>query len=230
MSILIDCPRCKRRLPVAERMANRYGLCPHCQARLWIPADASEESSDTASLPAGLGPTALAPRDNGQPAKVARFLPAEAPLASLKLADDGALPALQLRESTTASPVTQGTRINPLVTISLLCLSAVASVAIWFLPDDLHQSSRTTRKQWVRAAIEKDFFAEMDGLPRYAYQFQLREAQRAHLRGDDRHERVLYRDVLDRLRAERKPESGVTGSPGRDRELEQYLTILLSNE
>ncbi len=36
------------------------------------------------------------------------------------------------------------------------------------------------------------------------------------------------REVLGLLRAEQKPEKGVTGSPGRDRALEQYLTILLS--
>jgi hypothetical protein len=212
-------------------MAGSYGQCPQCQTRLWIPAQASEENAESTALPARLGPAALAMsnQENGQQTKVARFLSAEAALSSLKLADDGALPELQLRESTMVSPVTPRAGINPLVTISLLCLSAVASVAMLFMPDDPEQSARTAKKQWVRAALEKEYYAEMDGLPRYPYQFQLREAERAHVRGDYGQERDSYRKILEWLRAERKPESGVTGSPGRDRELEEYLTILLSN-
>jgi len=160
---------------------------------------------------------------------VARFISAEAAQSSLKLAEDGKLPELRLLEPGEAGVKETGPRrSNPLVLFGLLCLSAVICLVLLLLPAEPSLSTNTREKQRARERIEKEFFAEMDQLPHYSYQFLLREAQRAHVRGDFKRERELHRTVLRLLRAEHKPEKGVTGSPGRDRELEQCLTILLS--
>jgi hypothetical protein len=231
MPLKIDCPRCKHRLSVAERKAGSYARCPQCRARLWIPDAEGEGSPGTTALAVRRGPAAPAapPVGNGRQANVARLISVEAAFSSLKLIDDGQLPELRLHESAAGGPAKPAAAVNPLLTIILLCLSAVASVAVLFMFDGQQQSAQSAKKQSARAAIAKDFFAEMDGLPHYPYQSLLRDAQRAHLRGDFRQERELYRQVLELLRAERKPEAGVTGSPGRDQELERHLTVLLGN-
>jgi hypothetical protein len=164
-----------------------------------------------------------------RPISVARFLLASPADSCFKLADDGKLPELRLPEPGTASSGQQARwGMNPLVMTALCCLSAIASLALVLMPDDSGPSSHSQTKQRAWAAIEEYYFAEMDGLPHEPYQFHLRDAQRAHLRGDYRQEREFYRRVLEMLRAERKPATGVTGSPRRDQELERHLQVLLS--
>lgn len=231
MPVRIDCPRCQCRLSVADRKAGNYAHCPRCGTRLWIPAEAGKETPGTAEFPARLRSTALAAatHGNGKLARTARFISAEAASATLTLAGDGALPELHLRESATAFSGKTGAGNNPLITIGLPALSAVATIVILLIPSNSEQSSRGMTSDWARAEIEKEYFAEPDGLPHDPYQFCLREAQRAHLRGDYGQERELYRQVLDMLRAERKPQRGLTGSPGRDQALQQHLITLLKN-
>jgi hypothetical protein len=231
MPVKIDCPRCQCRLSVAERKAGSYVRCPQCRARLWIPAEGDEGERETTALVVRARPVAPAKLngENGRRTNVARLIRAETAVSSLRLADDGEFPELHLHEATAVSAARSGASLPPLATILLVGLSVAASVAVWFVFDDPASSAGSAQKQAARAAIEKDFFAEMDGLPHYPYQVRLREAQRTHLRGDYRQERELYRQVLGMLRAERKPETGVTGGPGRDEELERHLIILLGN-
>ena len=61
------------------------------------------------------------------------------------------------------------------------------------------------------------------------YEVLLREAQRAHTRGDYKTECRNYRKVLDMLHAEGIFElKGVTGTRSRDKALEEALSVLLS--
>jgi len=247
MPLKIDCPRCKWPLSVPGKKAGSYVICPQCKGRLWVPKGLEKEAAGSAS---GAAPLAGPPGDRragpllpatppvpaspplpapARPKKVARFISAEAAQSSLKPAEDGKLPELRLLETGEAAVKESGLRrSNPLVLFGVLCLSAVVSLVLVLLPGETSPSANTREKQRAREMIEKEYFAEMDQLPHYSYQFLLREAQRAHLRGEYKRERELYRRVLGLLRAERTPEKGVTGSPGRDRELEQYLTVLLS--
>ncbi len=256
MPFLIDCPRCKSPLSVPGKKAGSYVICPQCKGRLWVPKELEQEAAGSASAAPPAGPPLArppgvsSPGDRGagpplpanplvpspppvpapaRPRKVARFISAEAAQSSLKLAEDGKLPELRLLEAGEAAAKESGPRrSNPLVLFGVLSLSAVVCLVLVLLPAETSPSANTREKQRAREMIEKEYFAEMDQLPHYSYQFLLREAQRAHLRGDYKLERELYRKVLGLLRAERKPEKGVTGSPNRDRDLEQYLTILLS--
>jgi len=168
----------------------------------------------------------------GRPAKVARFIAAEAAQSGLSLAEDGKLPELRLREPGDAPGKEVAARgMNPLVLFGLMSLSFVASLGLLFMPTDSGSSGRGREKQLAREVIESDYFAELtDELPHYPYQMLLREAQRAHSRRDWKQERALYRRALDMLRAQpARPGKNLTGSAERDRILEEKLTILLSD-
>jgi hypothetical protein len=81
----------------------------------------------------------------------------------------------------------------------------------------------------VREAREQlTAFFGSDVAPPRPFQLLLREAQRAHARGDRDTERARYRQVLELLRAEsRSPSRTLTATAGDDAELERLLTILL---
>ncbi len=83
----------------------------------------------------------------------------------------------------------------------------------------------------ARRVIEEEYFSSLDSrAPLERYQIYLRDAQRAHTRGDRATERKLYRQVLDLLQAERGPFDTVTGTPSRDKTLEEQIVILLRED
>lgn len=86
--------------------------------------------------------------------------------------------------------------------------------------------------KWAaRRVIEEEFFSNLDSpAPRDRYQIYLRDAQRAYARGDRVTERKLFRQVLDLLRAERGPFDTITGTPSRDKRLEEQIVILLRED
>ncbi len=239
----IRCPRCRGRLWVPSVEEQRespegparfedFGAGPCRPGSALRVRDSGAQAGPTrpgSESPPVSGQSLAAPAvQPAKPATVARFVSAAPAYSYLKLAEDGKLPELRLPESGAASSREPGRAgLNPLVMTALCCLSAVASLALVLMPDDPGESGGSPKKQRAWAAIERDYFSEMDGLPHEPYQFQLREARRARLRGDYRQEREFYRRVLETLRAERKPAKGVTGSPGRDQELEQHLIVLL---
>ncbi|MGQ9574043.1 MAG: hypothetical protein ACUVUC_01870 [Thermoguttaceae bacterium] len=160
---------------------------------------------------------------------MARLILTEPAESTLKLADDGKLPELRLREPG-EGPVKQAGSawINPLVLFGLLALSVAASVALVFAPSGRQGPTRLiAAQQAARKTIEERFFG--DGTR--PYEVLLREAHRAHQSGDLKRERLLYRQVFTMLQAERGPfDRGLTGSQERDRELRELITILLLSE
>jgi hypothetical protein len=143
-------------------------------------------------------------------------------------ASQTALPNLTLHESSQQPSVNKSSGPHSLVIVGLLILSAGASLIVLMLPDTSTQSDKSLGRRQARRAIARGYWAELDGQPTAPYQVYLREAQRAFHRGDYRQERDYYRVVLGLLRSERKPVTGITGSPGRDEELETHLVCLLS--
>jgi hypothetical protein len=162
--------------------------------------------------------------------KVARFISAETAQSALQLADDGKLPELSLQEGD-GNPESQekSRSLNPLVLLGALSLSVVLSMSLVLIDTDADSSGRAEEAQ-ARQVIEEEFFGSLNpDAPLEPYQLALREAQRAHTRGDLKAERKLLHHVLDRLRAERKwTDRGLTGSREKDRKLEKQISILLS--
>jgi len=164
--------------------------------------------------------------------KTARFITPEAADSTLKLAEDGKLPDLALREGQRKDRArTESTTVNPLVLFIVLTASVVLSVFLVMM-DFTPVDQRLARDQArARLAIEQEFLASAGAEQPERYQVLLREALLEHSRGNFAEERRLYRRVLRLLRAELPDEQqGITGSKYNDAELEKWLTILLRSE
>jgi hypothetical protein len=164
--------------------------------------------------------------------KVARFIATEAADSGLKLAEDGKLPALRLKEAGQVEVKEAGSgSVNPLLLFGALAFSLVATVVLVFMPTESEAPAKSGAKQTARREIEENFITGMDkGAVLEPYQICLREALQARSRHDVREERRLYRKVLGMLQAERgKFDRGLTGSPAKDETLEKLITTLLSD-
>ena len=117
---------------------------------------------------------------------------------------------------------------NPLVLISVLCLSFALS-AILIMLDFSPPAGQTNLQLDARRKLEP-FYKDVRG-PQAPYQQHLRAAQQAFSRGDIEEERAEYRKVLALLRAEKGSKySTVTRTPGGDQDLENLLVVLLREE
>jgi hypothetical protein len=162
--------------------------------------------------------------------KTARFVTAEAAESALHLAADGKLPELHLQEvGKKDKSVAKGNAINPLLLLVLLFMSVAMSLALvlvdWGGGDPVSQRAKANARQ----VIEDNYFSNLNrNDPLERYQVLLREAQEAYSRHDRATEVNRYRKVLDMLHREHGQfDKGITGSPSRDKELEEQLTILL---
>ena len=164
--------------------------------------------------------------------KVAHFITAEAADSTLRLAADGKLPELHLEEGRgNQKQEAKARSINPLVMLGALSMSVVMSVVLALVDVDSPQPARVQEKERARKTIEEDYFGSgnLDNKDLAPHQVLLREAQRAHARGDVKTEREHYRKVLNMLREERGThEKGLTGSRSRDKDLEEAISVLLS--
>lgn len=196
-----------------------------------VPAVHSPANPDGLMQPAFAPPPAPPAGPLPPPRRVARFISAETADSPLKLAEDGKLPELHLKEPGQREPQEKsGRSVHPLLLLVLLCTSMVLSTALVFIDFEPQDASGRQRAERARSVIQEEFFANLDpAQPLEPYQLLLREAQRAHSVGDIRTERQRYQEVLRLLRAERgKFDRGLTGSRGRDEELEEQIAIVLS--
>ncbi|MBN1393919.1 MAG: hypothetical protein JW959_02725 [Pirellulales bacterium] len=244
MPIKLNCPRCKTPLQVPSKLAGSYVNCPHCKGRLWVSKEAAVERPPAASVAEppsekGASPAGPSPADPPRPPpprkKVARFIAADDADSKLLPAQDGKLPGLRLDEEAIKDkrPQEKKTSMNPLVLLGLLSASVVLSIVLALVDLNPPTGSGSETKDQQRYLIERDYFGSgnIDNRDLEPHQLLLREAQRAHIRGDRETERDNYRRVLKMLRAERAPgERGLTGSRRRDKQLEDAITVLLSGD
>jgi hypothetical protein len=165
------------------------------------------------------------------PRKVARLVTTETAQSTLKLAEDGKLPELQLREFGEA-PVHQARSrgMNPLVLFGLLAVSLAATVLVVLMPTGSQDATSLREKQEARRIIQKEYFGGEGAARLEPHQRYLREAHQAHLRGELKREDDLHKKVLNLLRTERSAsDQWLTGSPASDQRLQQQIEILLSD-
>jgi hypothetical protein len=161
---------------------------------------------------------------------------AQAPTSGVQLAADGKLPELRLEDAVrTVEGRTKGKAISPLVLFAVLSLSVALSMVAVLVDFNAPNAAQLRRKSDARQRIEANYFplAAGQGVAKAPerYQRYLAEAVRAHVRGDLRSERWMYNKVLDLLRTERdKFQRGLTGSRERDKELEDLIVVLLSDD
>jgi hypothetical protein len=132
--------------------------------------------------------------------------------------------AIQKKQDTTLQSA------SPLIMVGALSLSVVLSIVLVMIEVGPSAASGIQQRAQMRQLLREQYFGadEVDsGLERY--QVLLREAQRAHARGDRKTECRNYRKVLELLRSEGIFEvRGVSGSRSRDKTLEEALSVLLS--
>ncbi len=196
------------------------------------PAPGTAGASTCIPPAAPSAPSAAPPTAPSGP-RVARFVAPRSDAAAIRPGADGKLPGLRLNEGQEHENQVQAdsTTIHPLLLAVVICLSVVVSITL-VLYDTGSPSMHSHQKNNARRIIEEKYFGSHDqNAPLEPYQLLLREAQLAHIRGDYQSEREYYGRVLDMLRAERPPGArGLTGSRSRDRELEDQIVILLSDQ
>lgn len=189
---------------------------PAPPAAPWTAAGQSQGRAQAAVAPTG---------------RKARFVTAGTAESRLQPSADGKLPGLKLEKEEPAEKPKEkpeGAALHPLVLFCALCLSVLVSITMVLVDVDSPQSDRGREQAQARWTIEREYFSHLDpNEPLVTYQLLLREAQRAHTRGDRQAERDAYRAVLRVLRAERNRFEGLTGSPGSDRKLEELITEIL---
>jgi hypothetical protein len=247
MAIKLDCPRCRKPLAVPNKKAGSYANCPECGGRFWVPAPSEAEPrpkpggppravppAATAVPPVSAGPPLAQPpgaSPGGPPRKtVARLIAPDAAASPLRLAEDGKLPELRLRDDEKRAASDKKARsMNPIVLVGVICMSVALSIlaVLWEAPG----SGAAGDKAAARRQIQDEYFSGYANEPLQPYQEWLREAQRAASRGDRATERRLYRQVLDLLRAERgRFDKGLTGSRDRDKKLEELISTMLRED
>lgn len=208
---------------------------------------ASTQASSPAAAPSAAPPAGGAPRWRGDagavsagfklndsappapaPVKAAipKFKPADPATAIVTLAADGKLPELTLAEAVKGQKAATASekKSRPFALTLILGFSLLSSVFL-SLADLSPSDSSLDARQQARAQIAR--FYQEDKAVLEPYQLLLRDAQRAHSRGDHAAERASYREVLRLLRAENRPVSLTNNREG-DRQLEAAIAQVLS--
>jgi len=242
---MIACPNCRGEFllnsPATAASAVAVPAAPIQPTTLTNPEPAAESPvaaviaapSPAPSRPAAPPATASTPRAqtaSTPPANTARFKTAASTAPAITAAADGKLPELQLADAAAASVA--GESGEKAIPLWLACMAVVGStvISVFLLLGDVSgQKSLESRHAEARQQVAAYYGTDATALA--PYQVLLREAQQAHSRGDRATERQRYRQVLGLLRAERRSKyESVTGSPERDEQLAQNLSILLGNE
>ncbi len=147
------------------------------------------------------------------------------------LGADGTLPELVVHEGTKPEAEKKDQQNSkPMLMAIALCFSAVMSVLMLFV-DTQPSQSRSQKKSEARQHLAKYYIG--DGSLRY--QQIVRNALADSNHGNERAARARYRQLLKMLYSEDHSHSiGLTGpksalSPPSDHDLEEKLSILLSN-
>jgi len=157
---------------------------------------------------------------------------AEAARSTVTPTAEGVLPDFRLREGNQPQRTAgESKSVHPAVLFGAIGLSVLVSIALVFVDVNPQSAGKMESQAEVRQAVADKYFGLRRGkAPLETYQKLLRDAQVEHDRGDFKAERALYREVLNLLRAERGlTDRGLTGSRPRDKELEEYISVLLDD-
>lgn len=236
MSLTVVCPGCAMQLSVAPELLGNVVVCPQCASSFQVAAGEQAPPSSSATVPQWRGdPTMLAAgfklNEAAPPAPqvaVPRFKPVDPSAAAVSLTEAGTLPALNLADAKGPAKMVSPTEKPPrtlgltLIVAASLTLSVCLSL-VDFSPADGDAGAR----ERARAKIAS-FYGGSHGTIE-PYQLLLRDAQRAHSRGDHITQRAKYREVLRLLRAEHRS-SSLTETQSGDQDLEAAIAAVLDEE
>ena len=226
MQVKVACPNCGKELKAPQQLWGKRVACPSCSQSFRV-----GNAEAPAPVAPGAGDFRVAPPPVDRRGQAARFIVDHAAETQLQLGADGRLP--QLLFETPEAEVEQQKQethdSNPLMLIGVLCFSVTLSVILLVFEPPESASSSAAQAQ-ARAHIKQNYFGrEGQVLP---YQRLLRDAYSAN---DSAAERRLYREVLNRLKDDSLPPTGLTGAKigenaPNDLDLETQLIILLSGD
>ncbi|HVA49768.1 MAG TPA: hypothetical protein VNH11_25600 [Pirellulales bacterium] len=231
------------RLSIAPELLGQVLVCPHCSSQFQVAAGAAAGQPTAAPPPAAPTPVwrgdpdmlaaGLKLNDPPPPAPrpqvaVPRFKPVDPSAAAVSLTQNGTLPELSLADAKHPPKAAVQAEKQPqtLMLTVLVAISLTLSVCLSFVDFSPGTGNATTREQ---ARYQIAGFYGQANAPLEPYQLLLRDAQRAHSRGDRATERAKYREVLRRLRAENRSAS-LTETRDGDHELEAAIAIVLGDE
>ena len=252
MQMTVACPRCASQLSVPPELAGQVLSCPQCHVQFQMNAPgAGDGDAHQAAPPAATGPTPSGPRWRGNPSvlstglrlnepapalapaqtppqtAVPRFRPADPSTALVPLTQDGTLPELRLAEAKQHARQAATEKPARPMTLTLVLAASLSLSVCLSLIDFSPQTSEADARRQARSTISQ-YYREGDA-SLAPYQLLLRDAQRAHSRGDHATERARYRQVLRMLRAENRPTS-LTETHEGDQELQEAIAQVLREE
>lgn len=244
MSMTVVCPGCAAHLAFAPELLGQVLVCPHCSNQFRATAGphadppAPQQSpaapapvwrGDPGALAAGFKLEEPAAASAPQHAAVPRFKPIDTPAPAVSLTQEGTLPELSLAEPHCATPktVAQSEKQPQPLALTLIVAASLTLSACLSLMDFSPEAGGADARQQARRRIAS-FYQRSEG-PLQRYQLLLRDAQRAHSRGDDPAERTRYREVLRLLRAENRSTS-LTETREGDQRLEADIAVALGGD
>ena len=196
---------------------------PHCQLHTrGVPSSGRSRShgpvwSGGEELPAAKGREGAngVPSVASPPVAVPRFIAARPAASAMLLAADGKLPELSLIEvqERGKSATAEAKKSRPKLLSAAIGLSMVMSVFLGMY-DLSPVEPGADAKSVSRATIRKFYLRPDEEESLQPYQLLLRDAERAHSRGDDAIAAAKYRQVLRMLRIEGRPR-GPSSQPQR---------------
>ena len=172
------------------------------------------------------------PKRQRRKAKQAKFITAERTETKIQLGADGQLPELVLREADAKEKTEEvsSSGSSPLLIVALVV--SIGFSVLLLLVDMSTSRSESRSKQESRESLEAYYIGEQSETSQLQpYQLLIREALQEHSSGDEKSEKMLYKQVLDILHAEGKNKYAgvtgqVTGSAPSDENLEALINIL----
>ncbi len=164
--------------------------------------------------------------------KTARLLSNDASETWLPLGNDGELPQLVVKdEHLKEVKQRESKESNPLILILILVMSVAMSLLLLFVPEELPTANNSMSDSVE--VLQQSYIGTKQ--PLEPYQILVRSALELENEGERAEAKVIYRQLLDMLHAERRnPNEYLTGPPfssrePNDRSFEYHLKILLSN-
>lgn len=221
-------------LSVAPELLGTVVVCPQCASSFQVAAGEQAPPPSPATVPQWRGdPTMLAAgfklNERAPPAvpqiAVPRFKPVDPTAAAVSLTEAGTLPALNLADvKSPAKAVPQTEKPPRTLGLTLIVAASLTLSVCLSLVDFSPAGGNADARERARIKIASFYGGSRGAIE--PYQLLLRDAQRAHSRGDHDTERAKYREVLRLLRAENRA-SSLTETQSGDQELEAAIAVVL---
>jgi hypothetical protein len=220
--------------PLSHGTPGPTPVVSHSSGRLRTRGPVWSDSTDEPPPAKGRDGANGVPAVASPPVAVPRFIAGGSAPSAMLLAADGKLPELSLIEvqERGKSATADAKKSRPKLLSVAIGLSMVMSVFLGMY-DLSPVEPGADAKSVSRATIRRFYLRPDEEESLQPYQLLLRDAERAHSRGDDAIAAAKYRQVLRMLRIEGRPEGrlpSLSDTKQSDQELEHAISTVLRND